>query len=104
MTPNPKHTTPKQRVPLPRKCTDAEIDKNRTAFPHALPFQLFFEEISARRKDDLAAQIRALFGVPKGDEERWLETELGKSADAYKLLIKSKGMNTHNKVMYSNVD
>jgi len=104
MTPETTQTTPKQRAPVPLKCTDADVDKNRTAYPHALPFQVFFEEIQARRADDLAAQIRTLFGVAVGEEQGWLGTELAASTYAYKLLVQSKGMNADNKVMYSNAD
>src|ERR1700748_1464760 len=105
MTPKRTKATPKrQNPPLPHKCTDAEVDRNRTAYPHALPFQVFFEEIAARRGDDLAAQIRVLFGVATGEEQDWLNTEIAASTSAYKLLIQSKGMDADNKVTYSNTD
>ncbi|HZL27826.1 MAG TPA: hypothetical protein VFC39_14970 [Acidobacteriaceae bacterium] len=104
MTPKATRTTPKQRAPLPRKCTDADVDRNRTAFPHALPFQVFFEEIQARRADDLAAQIRSTFRISLGEEQEWLSAELARSTCAYKLLTQSKGMNADNTVVYSNAD
>jgi len=104
MTPKRTKATPRQQSPLPHKCTDAEVDRNRTAYPHAMPFQVFFEEIAARRSDDLAAQIRTLFGVAAGEEQDWLSTEIAASTHAYKLLIQSKGMNANNRVMYSNTD
>lgn len=104
MTPEATQTTQNHRNPVPLKCTDAEVDRNRTAYPHSIPFQVFFEEIAARRKDDLDAQVRALFGITAGEEQGWLSTEIAASSYAYRLLVQSKGINVDNKVMYGNAD
>jgi hypothetical protein len=104
MTPTQKQTLQTQDAPVPRKCTDAEVARNRTAYPHALPFQVFFEEISARRKDDVKKQIGELFPEAVGQEQAWLGVKLAQSTEAYRLLIESKATDTESKVVYSKAD
>jgi hypothetical protein len=104
MTPDSTRAILKPQLRLPRKCTAAEVEKNRTAFPHAIPFQVIFEEIAARRSDELTAQASDIFKVPKEDAQARLSEELANSTHAYKLLLESKDMNPREKVIYSNAD
>ena len=83
-------------------CAPHGTADSRRMLPHQVPFQWIFLELWQRRKEDLEAQIRRVYGAAAGEERATLDTEVQKSNDAYTLLVESK--ECHEGKAYSDLD
>src|SRR5438067_3199465 len=73
----------------PVNCADLP-SKHEPAPHHALPFACIFDELWARRADELRRQIQLVFAEALGRERELLDEKIAASTAAYALLQQSK--------------
>lgn len=70
---------------------------SRLPQPHAVPFHMIFEELWARRAEDLTREIQKVFEVTSLERET-LDAEIVRSTQAYSALVLSKETDLYGRI------